>query len=56
MEFQEVYLVCGGTGEGVSLTSDERKATAEAFVQAASGRVPVIVHVGQNSLLSGPKS
>jgi N-acetylneuraminate lyase len=45
-------FVCGGTGEGVSLTNDERKTTAEAFVQAAAGRVPVIVHVGQNSLLS----
>ena len=42
--------VCGGTGEGASLTSDERKATANAFIQAASGRVPVIVQVGHNSL------
>ena len=44
--------VCGGTGEGVSLTNDERKQTAEAYVNAANGRVPVFVQVGQNSLLS----
>lgn len=43
-------FVCGGTGEGVSLTDDERKATALAFVKAVSGRIPVIVHVGHNSL------
>lgn len=44
-------FVCGGTGEGVSLTREERRASAEAHVQAAAGRVPVIIHVGQNSLL-----
>jgi N-acetylneuraminate lyase len=42
--------VCGSTGEGVSLTATERKGVAEAFVNAADGRVPVIVQVGQNSL------
>jgi N-acetylneuraminate lyase len=42
--------VCGSTGEGMSLSSDERKAVAEAYVQAADGRVPVIVQVGHNSL------
>jgi len=42
--------VCGSTGEGISLTSDERKAVAQAFVEAARGRVPVIVQVGHNSL------
>ena len=44
--------VCGGTGEGVSLTSDERKQTAEAYLRAANSRIPVVVHVGQDSLLS----
>ncbi len=43
-------FVCGSTGEGVSLTTDERKQVAEAFVAAARGRVPVIIHVGHNSL------
>jgi N-acetylneuraminate lyase len=42
--------VCGSTGEGMSLTSDERKAVANSFVQASDGRVPVIVQVGHNSL------
>lgn len=42
--------VCGSTGEGVSLSSDERKTVAAAFVQAARGRIPVIVQVGHTSL------
>jgi N-acetylneuraminate lyase len=42
--------VCGSTGEGMSLSSDERKSVAEAYVTATNGRVPVIVQVGHNSL------
>jgi len=42
--------VCGSTGEGVSFTGEERKATAQAFVQAAAGRIPVLVQVGHNSV------
>jgi N-acetylneuraminate lyase len=42
--------VCGSTGEGMSLTCDERKRMVEATVEAAGGRVPVIVQVGHNSL------
>jgi N-acetylneuraminate lyase len=42
--------VCGGTGEGPSLSSEERRATAAAYVEAAAGKVPVIVQVGHNSL------
>ncbi|MBT5020303.1 dihydrodipicolinate synthase family protein [Planctomicrobium sp.] len=42
--------VCGSTGEGMSLTSDERRQVSEAYVKAAKGRVPVIVQVGHNSL------
>lgn len=42
--------VCGSTGEGMSLTNDERQATAQAYVQAAAGRVPVIIQVGHNSV------
>ncbi len=42
--------VCGSTGEGPSLTSEERRSIAEAYVQAVGGRLPVIVQVGHNSL------
>ncbi len=42
--------VCGSTGEGISLTSGERRELAAEFVQAAGGRVPVLVQVGHNSL------
>lgn len=41
--------VCGSTGEGPLLTSDERRATTEAYVEAAKGRMPIIVHVGHSS-------
>lgn len=42
--------VCGSTGEGMSLSTSERKLVAEQFVKATAGRVPVIVQVGHNSL------
>lgn len=42
--------VCGSTGEGMSLSTDERKGVAKAYVDAADGRVPLIVHIGHNSL------
>jgi N-acetylneuraminate lyase len=42
-------FVCGTTGEGLSLTADERRAVAEKWVEAAAGRFPVIVHVGHTS-------
>jgi N-acetylneuraminate lyase len=42
--------VCGSTGEGMSLTCTERKQVVEASVEAAGGRLPVIVQVGHNSL------
>lgn len=44
-----LYVV-GSTGEGASLSGRERRQTVEAFVQAAAGRMPVVVQVGQNSL------
>ncbi len=40
--------VCGSTGEGMSLTTSERKAVTQAFIDASAGRVPVIVQVGHN--------
>jgi len=42
--------VCGSTGEGPSLTAEERMSVAEAYMQAVGGRLPVIVQVGHNSL------
>ena len=42
--------VCGSTGEGVSLTREERMAVAEAYTAAAARRIPVVVQVGHNSL------
>ncbi len=42
--------VLGSTGEGVSMTQDERRTVAEAFVQAANGRIRVIVQCGCESL------
>ena len=42
--------VCGSTGEGPLLTTAERKLVAEATVQAAAGRVPVVIQVGHNSI------
>ncbi len=42
--------VCGSTGEGVSLTTAERRAVAEAYVEASAGRIPIIVQVGHESI------
>jgi N-acetylneuraminate lyase len=42
--------VCGSTGEGPSLTSEERMSVASKYVEMAAGRIPVIVQVGHNSL------
>lgn len=42
--------IAGSTGEGLSLTTDERRRVAEAFIDAAVGRLRTIVHVGHNSL------
>lgn len=43
--------VCGSTGEGISLTSAERRSVAQAFVEAAKRHgLPTVVQVGHNSL------
>lgn len=46
----EAIFVLGTTGEGPSLTVDERKAVAAAYVESCAGELPVIIHVGHNSL------
>ena len=43
------FFVCGGTGEGVAMTVDERKAMTEATVTSVAGAVPLIVQVGATS-------
>lgn len=43
-------FVCGTTGEGPSLSVDERKLVAEKWVKSAASSVHVIVHTGHNSL------
>jgi N-acetylneuraminate lyase len=43
-------FVCGTTGESASLTVPERRAVAEAYVAAAKKQLPVVVHVGHNTL------
>jgi len=45
------FYVCGSTGEGVALSTPERKQVTEAFVAATNSRVPVVVQVGHNSLV-----
>ena len=37
---------CGSTGEGVLLTTDERKKVAGVTVEETAGRIPVVVHTG----------
>lgn len=44
-------FVCGTTGESASMSTPERKATLEAFVAAAAGRIPVVAHVGHTAVV-----
>ena len=42
--------ICGSTGEGPLLSTAERRSVAAAYVEAASGRLPAVVHVGHASV------
>ncbi len=44
-----IYLA-GSTGEGMSLTDDERRRLAEAYVAEAKGKMKTVVQVGHNSM------
>ena len=46
------FYVCGSTGEGESMSVEERKQVAAAFVSATKGRLPVVIQVGHNSVES----
>ncbi len=46
----EGFYLCGGTGEGVLLTLDERMALVERWVQVVDPSIPLIVHVGHTCL------
>jgi N-acetylneuraminate lyase len=43
-------FVCGSTGEGHSLSTEERMTVATRWVIAARKRFPVMIHVGHNSI------
>ena len=45
-----IYIL-GSTGEGLSLDFEERKSVAEAYLEAARGRLIVVVQVGSNCLI-----
>lgn len=51
---QGIYI-CGSTGEGVSLTCEERRAVTEAYVQAAGDDLITMVQVGHTSLSAAQK-
>ncbi len=44
-------FICGTTGESLSLTVGERVAVTEAWCEAVGDKMPLVVHVGSNSLL-----
>ncbi len=43
--------VCGSTGEGISLSTSERKDVLEEYIRAVNGRIRIIAQVGHNSLV-----
>src|SRR5262245_52151279 len=44
-------FICGTTGESVSLTVAERMAITDTWRECAGGKMPIVVHVGSNSLI-----
>ena len=43
-------FVCGTTGEGVALSTEERMQVVERWVKASQGQLMILVHVGHNSV------
>lgn len=48
----DALIVCATTGEGATLTHDERNAIIETTVRQVNGRIPVIVGTGSNNTAS----
>lgn len=48
----EYLVVLGTTGESVTLSKDEKNAVVNAVIDAAEGRVPIVLGVGGNSTQS----
>lgn len=48
-------FICGSTGEGPSMTLEERMQVAETFVNLSDNRLFTFVHVGHNSLTEARK-
>ncbi len=44
------FYICGSTGEGLFLSTEERLKSAETVIRRVNGRVPVIVHVGASAI------
>lgn len=40
------FYVCGGTGEGLFMSPEERRLVTTTVLEQVSGRVPVIAHIG----------
>ena len=43
-------FICGGDGEGLKMTTEERKKVTETVVDHTKRRIPIIVHVGSASV------
>src|SRR5438874_13499854 len=48
-------FICGTTGEGLSLTTDERMQVAEKWMAVAPRKLRVIVHVGHTAIAESRK-
>ncbi len=46
----ENIYICGSTGEGPSLTLEERKKSIDSFVESSNGHLRIIVNVGHDSV------
>ncbi|HOJ67146.1 MAG TPA: dihydrodipicolinate synthase family protein, partial [Paludibacteraceae bacterium] len=45
----DYLVVLGTTGESVTLSADEKRAVVDTVLEAANGRVPIVVGIGGNN-------